>query len=214
MAGQYAAFMAALGTAYFFLLRFLGSVAPGLFTGIPLLKLASVLSVFASAAVLYFYIAFLRDYVRKDQNRLRKAAIWAVGGHFVLMVMYFGQMHNILGWRILPELFAARWYGDATPFFPWLALACVLVFFLVFSLEKSHGEKGRLPRAKLAALAGTGLSLVLRSIILAVYLTEGTVRWTADLPASLNFLTFSLMAASFLALEFFFLSFYKGRDLI
>ena len=54
MRGKYAAFMAAVGTAWFFLFRFLGSVVPGLFTNMFVLRLTVILSVFAAAAVLYF----------------------------------------------------------------------------------------------------------------------------------------------------------------
>ena len=71
-----------------------------------------------------------------------------------------------------------------------------------------------MPRAKLAALIGAGLSLLLRSIIVVVYLSDGTLRWASDMPSSLNLFTFSLTVVIFLAIEFFFLSFYKDRDLI
>jgi len=214
MRGKYAAFMAALGIAWLFLVRFLGSVFPSLFTHMFVNRLTGVLSVLAAAAVLYFYIAFVRDYVEKDQQRLKKAAVWAAAGNCAVLVMYFGTMHNVLNWRILPELFSAAWFFYLAPILPWICALCVFAFFYVFFLEKGHNERRHLPRAKLAALIGAGLSLLLRSIIVVVYLSGGTLRWASDLPSSLNLFTFSLAVVIFLATEFFFLSFYQDRDLI
>lgn len=214
MGGRYAAFMAALGIAYFFVLRFLGSIIPNSFTNMHVLRITAALSVLAMAAVLYFYIAFARDYVKKEQTLLKKAALWAAAGNGIVLLLYFGKLHNILNWRILPELFSARWFLFLEPILPWIASLCVFIFALVFFLEKSHDEERHLPRAKLAAMIGTGTALLLRSIIGISYLSGGMVRWASDLPGSMNFIAVILWVIAFIAMEFFFLSFSQDRDLV
>jgi hypothetical protein len=213
MRAKYAAFMAALGIAFFFIFQLSGTLFRNIYSDISIIRITSILSVLAAAAVLYFYIAFYRDYVEKDQKRLKRAAVWAMAGTGAVLLMYFGFMHNNLNLGLLPEIFRAGWFQSAGPLFPWFSVLCLLYFYMMFYIEDGHDEKRHIPRAKQLALAGAGLAVLLRSIIGIGYLAGGTLRWISDLRGVLFPMGLILAVLGFLAAEYFFLSFYKGSDL-
>jgi len=208
-----AALFAFWGTAYFFVLHFLGTMSPRLFFSPPSVKATAVLSLAFSLAPLLFFIRFRRECGEAGPASLKTAAAWAAGGTAAVFLLY---AHNALdafwgsflsGFRHSPEM------EHFWALIPWVSSALTLLFF-VFFLSASEGETWTpLRKARIAAVLGGTFYVILRTIFGVAFLSTRTVRLFPDVSGSLRLLSWVFLLAGFIGVEYFYLSFSRGRDL-
>ncbi len=206
--------LAILATAYFFILRTMGTVFPDLFSSQTILQTASVLSLLFCLALMFFFVTFKRTYIEDNQKTLRRSTNWAIAGYLAMSCVYASEFLNIFHINFLSDILNSRLIEAAKPVIPWLSAVFVLVFFLTFYKENIRDKQNTLRHPKLFSIWGGALSLVLRTIILWSYLSTRVGKWYFDLSGVPLVIGFFLAFASFLFIEYFFLSFFIERDIL
>ncbi len=205
--------MAFIGTAVVFLISAVGAISPGLFFDFSVVRISTLLLFLSVLSVLLFFIFFYTDYIKTGQTRLKKAAAWAIVGMAAVVFMYGRDLLSIFRINFLTEILQSRFVDDLIPFIPWVSSVIVLIFFIVFLIDRTDDEKLKLRKALRIAVIGACLSLLLRTIITVNFVVTGVVRWFADLKGVFLIIGIPLVCLSFLAIEYFYLSFYKGKDI-
>ena len=166
-------------------------------------------------AWLFFFIYFSTDYVLAKQARLKTAAGWAVFGMATVVFMYGRELLGIFQIDFLSDILQSRLIENIIPFIPWISEIITLIFFIVLLREMSEDERVKLRKSLIFAVIGASLSVLLRTIVVVNYiLTRGEMRWFADFRGTLLIIGIPLIIISFLAIEYFLLSFYKGKDIL
>ncbi len=209
-----ATLLAFIGTAVVFLISTVGTISPGLFFNFSLVRISTLLFFLSVLAVFLFFIFFYTDHIKAGQTRLKKAAAWAIVGMAAVVFMYGRDLLSIFRIDFLTEILQSRFVDDLVPLIPWVSSVIVLIFFIVFLKDSSDDEKRRLGKALRIAVVGTCLSVLLRTIIIANFVVTGGVRWFADLKGVFLIIGIPLVCLSFLAIEYFYFSFFKGKDII
>lgn len=207
-----ASLLAFIGTAVVFLIRAVGTISPGLFFDFSAVRIATVLIFLSVLAVLLFFVFFYTDYIKSGQTRLKTAAAWAVVGMAGVGFMYGRDLLNIFRINVLTEILQSRFVDNLMPFIPWVSSFLILIFFVVFFKESTDDERLHLSKALRFAVIGSCLAFILRTVIVANYVVTGAVRWVADLKGILLIIGIPLLILSFLAIEYFYLSFYEGKN--
>ena len=211
-----ATLLAFIGIAVVFLIRTVGTISPGLFFDFSVVRISTVLLFLSALAVLVFFVFFYTDHDKAGQTRLKKATAWAVAGMVAVVFMDGRNLLNIFNINFLTEILQSRRVDDLMPFIPWISSFLFLIFFVVFFKDSFEDERLRLRKALKFAVIGNILSVLLRTIIIVLHIITGAVRWVADLKGPylvIGIIGIPLLILSFLAIEYFYLSFYKGRDI-
>lgn len=199
---------AAISMGYFFLLRATGTFFPDIFLERSVVLTVSVLTLLFGLGLLFFYLSFRKTALSAS---LRSLAGWAVGGHIALSIVYAIEL--LRAWQIdfFPGILGSRVLAALMPVVPWLCAFFVMIFFISFHQEKRKTELGRLG---FYALSGAALSFLLRSVILGNFVIARGGPWATDLTGTLLFVGIVVSFLSFLGFEYFFLSFFKGKDIL
>ena len=89
-----ATLLAIIGISYLFALRAIQTFLPTVFTNFLITKVTGPVSLLASLAIVVFFVYFHKDYVRREQIKLRMATILVI---LVSLVGLVAQVHSRMG---------------------------------------------------------------------------------------------------------------------
>ena len=202
-----------MSISYTFLLRYMGTFLPGIFRSLPVALAVAFLSLLAGLAIVLFFVLFFKGYVRKGQLRLKKASILAIIGSCALLCLNVKSLVLIFRMYLSPYLvmyFLRSQFID--PLIPWVSSIFILIFFIVFHQETRHEEEIRLRKPTLFAVIGSSLASLERTFVVVNYLLYSKpMGWFTHLSAKTAIILSPIYLFSFLAVLYFFVSFYRQQ---
>jgi len=193
------------GIAYFFALRFVGTIYPAAFRSLTAAQIISILSLLAGLVMVFFYIQFYKDYAREEQQVLKKAAVWAIIGSGALLIVHVKEILLVFSPHMFPFLRTAH-YIDMV--IPWVSSILILLFFIILYKEVAHEEKILLRKAALSAVIGSSVQTVLLALIFFNYFLSNKVMVTLR-STTLWIIFVPIIVFSFAAIFYFFYTFYR-----
>jgi len=208
-----ATLLAIIGISYLFALRAIRTFLPTIFTNLLITKVTGTVSLLASLAIVVFFIYFHKDYVRREQIKLRMATI------LVILVSLVGLVVQVQSLSLIFNVNVVRYpvmiYGHIDSVIPLFSAIFMLAFFVVFYRETSGKELMRLKKATSLAVIGASLLVLLQIFVLSNYLRYVQLGRPTDL-ASNKIILFSIgipiILFWFLSRLIFFISFYKVQE--
>lgn len=205
--------LAIIGISYLFAVRAIRTFLPTIFANFLITKVTGTVSLLASLAIVVFFIYFHKDYVRREQIKLRMATI------LVILVSLVGLVAQVQSLSLMFNVNVVRYpvmiYGHIDVVIPLLSAIFMLAFFVVFYRETSGKELMRLKKATSLAVIGAFLVTLVQIFILSNYLRYVQLGRPTDL-ASNKIILFSIgipiILFWFLARLIFFISFYKVQE--
>jgi hypothetical protein len=166
----------------------------------------------SSIAEVSFFVMFLKEYVRPEQNQLKQVATLAtVGASLLTLVQLRGLAPSIqlllqidLNSDILRSVFHQ-------PIIPWICSTIFLLFYIVLYSTISHNQLS-LKRATRWAILGAFGALLLHSVILFNYLNGNMERLFVEIPMKMTLILMPIGTVVFLITIYFFWIFYKELE--
>jgi len=205
---QKATLLAIIGLCYTFTLRTIGTLKPELFTDLLTAQVVGITLFLAGLTGVVFFAYFLKDYVGKEETILKRGSILALVGYSLMLLLLLKGLLPILGehtFRNLAGLFFIE------PIVPWVSSILILIFFVIFYKETFRIGSSLLRKATLLAIFGSLVGFLLQTLALFYYIGSGSVRWLSDFPRMMQTLLLPFSAFSFLAILYFFSSFYSEK---
>ncbi|MEA1964858.1 MAG: hypothetical protein U9O41_07005 [Candidatus Aerophobetes bacterium] len=208
-----ATLLAIIGIFYVFALRAIGTFSPTIFTNLLITKVTGTISLLARLAIVVFFIYFYKDYVHKEQNKLRIATILVILVSLTGLVAQIPSLSLIFNVNILRYPVMIHHYIDTiTPLF---SAIFMLIFFVIFYKEIFSKELAKLKKATFLAIIGASVLTLLQIFVLFNYLYYLQFRHPIDV-ASNKTIIFSIGIPItlfwFLVSLIFFISFYKVQN--
>ncbi len=203
-----ATLLAIIGLCYTFASRTIGTFVPDLFRSLPAAQVNGVLLLLASLTSVVFFVYFLRDYVEKDETELKNGTWLAIVGSALMSLLLLKGLLPILHDYTFRSLAG---FQLAEPLVPWVSSILILLFFFVFYKRTVRRGQRRLQTATLWAVIGCLVGVLLRTLTASLYLYSTVVRWFSDFPLMVQLIFLPIFAFSFLAVLYFFASFYREQ---
>lgn len=208
-----ATLLAIIGISYLFALRAIRTFLPTVFTNFLITKVTGTVSLFASLAIVVFFIYFYKDYVRREQIKLRMATI------LVILVSLAGLVVQVQSLSLIFNVNVVRYpvmiCGHIDAIIPLFSAIFMLAFFVVFYRETSGKEFRRLKKATSLAVIGASFLTLLQIFVLFNYLYYLRSGRSTDLVSNKT-IAFSIgipiVLFWFVASLIFFISFYKVQE--
>lgn len=205
--------LAIIGISYLFALRAIRTFLPTIFTNFLITKVTGTVSLLASLAIVVFFIYFHKDYVRREQIKLRMATI------LVILVSLVGLVVQVQSLSLMFNVNVVRYpvmiYGHIDAVIPLLSAIFLVAFFGIFYKEIPSKELMSLKKATSLAVIGASLLALLQIFVLFNYLYYLRSGGSTDLVSD-NTIAFSIgipiILFWFLASLIFFISFYKVQE--
>ena len=202
-----------IGISYTFLTRTIGTFFPDLFMNPVIAHVSMILGFLASLALVLFFVLFNRDFVSKDQVRLRRATLLAIVGSSLLSLLHVKGLMSLYGIYLSPYLLLhIRNIGFSDPAIRWIASIIILIFFMVFYDETKYEVTSRLWKPTLLAVFGNAIVCLIQTVVLFVYFVLINTPWSTstDMPMKLIIIVFPFALSGFALILYFFLSFYRA----
>jgi len=196
-----------IGISYIFLLRLIGTFYPQVFRkNILLVQVTGILLFLALLAIVFFFIFFLREYLTKEQIKLKNATRLALAGSIAMLLPHLKGLLAAFNVSILSFLSK---FHSIDPMVPWINSILVLIFFIVFYKDILNKEQKNLKKPIFLAVVGAALTILVRSFTLFKYFYSQEVRWFADLSKKPAIILIPIVVISFATIFYFFFIFYK-----
>lgn len=216
-----ATFLAVIAICYIFALRAIGTFFPSIFKNLPMVQVTTTMSFLASIILVLFYTSFYRRYVQKEQLQLKEASTLAIVGSSAVLLLQVKGLFLVFNeilvsiYRISPHLVGLiRSRHAIVSIVPWVSSVFILLFFVVFHREALRKEQKKLTKALLWAVVGSSIGTLLRTIVIFNYIFFREVRWFSDVAGKIQIIFFPIITFGFVAVLYFFLSFYKAQKMI
>ncbi|UCB53192.1 MAG: hypothetical protein JSV10_03695 [Candidatus Zixiibacteriota bacterium] len=208
-----ATLLAIIAICYTFTLRAAWTFFPDFFRILTVAQVAQITALLAGLAMVLFFVSLLAKYVEKDQTGLRRATVLALAGSAaMLLVRVKGLLLVVFDAWVSPELL---WFLQTSRFLgavvPWASSILILLFFVAFYKETLRDDKMKLRGASLLAVIGSLVGTLMLTFVLFNYLYFRELMFFVDLPRMLAIMLSPLFAFSFIAVLYFFSSFYKQQ---
>jgi hypothetical protein len=212
--------LAIIGISYTFVQRITGTFLPGLFKTPIVGQTTTLLSLLSTLTIVLFVIYFYKEYVQRDQQKLRNAALLAIVGPSAILVLQVRGLFHVFDklsislYNISHSLFRlviSRSIENYQPFIIWVSSIFILYFFIVFYREMLHTNQANLKNATLFAALGSALGAMIRTLSLLIYLFFREVGWFHEASGMLAIILFPLFAFTFITVLYFFWTFYKTQ---
>jgi len=188
-----------ISICYFFALKTIGTLLPDIFKNQLIVQSTGILSILASLMVVFFFIYFFKVYTQKDQIKLQKASIIAIIGAFVGLLGEIKKLLPVFNVYIFPS-------RHIQAIVPLLNSAFILIFFVVFYNELAQKERHRLKKATLLAIIGYSILTISQVFGLSNHFIS------FNLSGKIGIIFIPLFLFSFVAILYFFLSFYREQE--
>lgn len=198
-----------IGMCCTFVLRFLGTVVPDGLGSLFVSRVAVAVYMLSGVAVVLFFAYFHREYVRENQPDLRNAASLAAIGAAASLLIHLKGVWLVFGIRLLPGAFIMSHWMEML--FPVFGLATALYFFVILRREAVASADALVARASRFAIIGYVIFLVMQAVTILNFLATGQFRWLSEHSRTVSFAIFPFLLVGFVAILYFFVTFYKAR---
>jgi len=175
-----------IGISYIFLLRAIGAFYPQFFRkNILLVQLTELLLFLAILSVVFFFLFFLKDYVFKEQIKLKNVTVLALAASIAMLLVHLKGLIMVFNVKVFSFLSKLH---SIEPIVPWINSILIITFFIVF-YKNLDREQTILKKSIFLAAFGSALMVFVRSLILFnYYIYVQEFRWFVDLPYFINIL--------------------------
>jgi hypothetical protein len=203
-----ATLLAIIGLCYTFASRTIGTFVPNLFRSLPAAQVNGVLLLLASLTSVVFFVYFLRDYIEKGEAELKNGTWLALVGSSLMSLLLLKGLLPMLDEYTFHSLAGPHL---VEPLVPWVSSILILLFFVVFHKRTVRKGQRKLQTATLWAVIGSLVGVLLRTFTASLYIYSTVVRWFSDFPRMMQLIFLPIFAFSFLAILYFFTSFYREQ---
>lgn len=209
-----ATLLAIIGICYHFAIRTIGTLFPDIFRVLLLAQFAQITLLLANLTILVFFIFFFKDYVQKEQVELKKATLLAIVGSGAMVSLYVNGLLLIAfgTYSSPPLLWPVEITNHIGAIIPWGSSILILLFFIIFYKETVREEQRRLRRPTLLAVIGSSISTLVLTFVLVNSLFSGKIMHVAGLSRKFPIIFIPVFVFTFIAVLYFFLSFYKEQE--
>jgi len=201
--------LAIIGISYTFALRTIGTFLPDIFRNLIVVQFTQIMASLASLTIVFFFISFYKDYVEREQIKLRNVSILAIIGTSAMSLLHIKGLFIVFNVYTLSYLVKPH-YIEAI--IPWVSSIFILLFFIFFHKETIQKGGKKLRKATLSAIIGSSIGTLERTFVLFNYFYSREVRWFSDLSRKIQIIFIPIFVVSFIAILHFFLSFYKEQQ--
>lgn len=203
--------LAIIGMSYIFAMTTTNTFFPRIFTNLFLARVNGIMFLLARLTIAFFFIAFYKEYVHKDQIKLRIATLLVIIGSFAGLVTQIETLLRLFNMNILPYPVLIHYINAIRP---WFSAVFILFFFAALYKEIPHKELMKLKKATFLAIIGSSVLTLVQTLALLNYfyfLKFGRALVNKEL---LLFVIISILMSSFgfLAHLLFFISFYYREE--
>ncbi|MFC2093662.1 hypothetical protein ACFLSV_07165 [Bacteroidota bacterium] len=208
-----ATLLAITAFTYIFIIKTIGTVFPfiALVSSI-YVKITETLSLIASLALVYFYVIFYKDYVQKEQAKLRIATSLVLIIIVLSMFMEVIRLMQVFDVTFIPVTSKIRHIEAIVP----LAGALTMLFFFVsFYNENLFKNQMNLKKATSLAIFGASALVLLHVIIVVNYFYYVETRQPLGIigKSEVSYIIGSVIIIFYFAVSLYFLtSFYKVQE--
>ena len=205
---KYATLLAIIGISYSFLSRTIGTFLPAVFRNLLVAQASAIMSILAGLTGVFFFISFYREYIHKEQTRLKQASVLAIVGSSAMFLL------EVIGLLLIFNGDTSSYLAKAhliEPLVPWVSSILFLLFFIVFYKAMLYRQGTKLQKAILSGVIGSSIAAFVRTFVLFNYLFFRDIEWFSDLPKKAAIILLPILALSFITVLYFFLCFYKEQ---
>ena len=207
-----ATLLAITAFTYIFIIKTIGTVFPFIALVSIYVKITETLSLIASFALVYFYVIFYKDYVQKEQTKLRIATSLAVIIIVLSMSIEVIRLMQVFDVTFIPAASKIRHTEAIVP----LAGAIIMLFFFVsFYNENLFENQVNLKKATSLAIVGASAFVLLNIIVVVNYFYYVETRQPFGVigKSEVLYIIGSVIIIFYFAVSLYFLiSFYKVQE--
>lgn len=203
-----ATLLAIIGISYTFALRTIGTFLPDIFRNLIVVQFTQIMSFLASLTIVFFFISFYKDYVERERIKLRNISILAIIGTSAMSLLHIKGLFIVFNVYTLSYLVKSHYIEAIIPL---VSSIFILLFFIFFHKETLRKGDKKLRKATLSATIGSSIGTLERTFVLFNYFYSREVRWFSDLSRKIQIIFIPIFVFSFIAILYFFLSFYKEQ---
>jgi hypothetical protein len=193
-----------IGISYIFVSRTIATFFPDILANLMVIRINTLLSLFASLTIVVFYIYFYKDYVQEKQITLKNASLLTIIGSFAVVLLF------LKGILILFNLYIFRSH-IFNIVAPWISSIFLLYFYIIFHRETLHNLQSKLKLAIFLAVIGSSISTLIRTIMFFNYFYSGKFKWLWDYSREFPVIIIPIFVFMFFTSFYFFVTFYKER---
>jgi len=196
-----------IGMSYNFVLRTVGTAAPGLFKYFPVPFITNVLLFIVGIVGVYFFVVFYREYAINRNAILKNATAWAIAGTVAMLIVYF--RNTAIEYNFYPPLtvqLKSMQIIDAV--IPWLASITLLIFAISFFKECRGNDLIKLKKPAIFYVLGSIAGTVWLTFVMLNYLVSNQL-FQYNKFMILALISFPVVAFGFGAVLYFYISFYR-----
>lgn len=196
-----------IGISFNFAVRLTGTVIPKFFAIFPVPHIINILLFFVAIIAIFFFITFYREYAIRKSDILKNATAWAAAGAIAMIVIHF--RNTLIEFDFYPPLtvqLKSMQILDAM--IPWLASLTFLVFAAAFLRETRIAGQSKLQGPARFLVLGSIAGSLWLTVVMINYLASGQL-FHHDKFLLLALISFPIVAFSFAASMYFYISFYK-----
>ena len=206
-----ATLLAIIGMSYIFAMTTTNTFFPRIFTNLFLARVNGIMFLLARLTIAFFFIAFYKEYIHKDQIKLRIATLLVIIGSFAGLVTQVETLLRLFNMNILPYPVLIHYINAIRP---WFSAIFILFFFAALHKEILHKELMRLKKATFLAIIGSSVLTLVQTLALLNYfyfLKFGRALVNKEL-LLLVIIGILMSSFGFLAHLLFFISFYYREE--
>jgi hypothetical protein len=163
------------------------------------------LNILAGLIQLCFFIAFYKQIVPKDKDRLRIAAYLAIVGSAVAILPKLLAMAVLFQFQTV--LFFVSCRAQIGAFCPWMASVLLSIFSLLFLFDSVTQQNIVLKRAYIAGALGWLTMAGAQTLVMLNYVTAGRLVWLSDFFSAGPIIYAAASSLTLVSLVVFYLSF-------
>jgi len=162
-----ATLLAIIGMSYIFTIATTNTLFPDIFTNLFLARVNGMAFLLARLTIVLFFIAFYKQYVHKDQIKLRMATLLVIIGSFAGLVTQIQTSLRVFNMNVLPYPVMIHYINIIRP---WFSAIFILFFFVILYKEILHGELMKLKKVTFLAIIGSSILTLVQTLALLNYI--------------------------------------------
>jgi len=205
-----ATLLAIIGMSYIFTIATTNTLFSDIFTNLFLARVNGMAFLLARLTIVLFFIAFYKQYVHKDQIKLRMATLLVIIGSFAGLVIQIQTLLPVFNMNILSYPVMVHYINTIRP---WFSTIFILFFFVALYKKILHKKLMRLKKVTFLAIVGSSVLTLVQTLALLNYfyfLKFGHALVNKELVLFIIIAT-SISSFGFLAHLLFFISFYREQ---
>ena len=203
---------------YFYISRTVGTLFPTLYQNITVAQFSEILSVLGSLILALFFVFFLTDYARSSQPQLRNAAVAAIIGSTLLVLLrikglfiLFGGLAQLLE-RMSSSLADLVWSQGVGVALSLIGSLFIVFFFIVFRGKVDRATQPKLKKAVRFAVIGSLIGALIQTLALFNYVLLRQLGFFLSNPKTAVSVLFPIVTIAFALTLYFYIVFYRLQN--